>query len=86
MVDDQAIKNAAYAIGKTVKNKEEAIAKFTEWLKDAAANRGPNGAFSALDSKDIERTLTNGNTVLKGLQDYAAKVFDNPDAISNQVS
>ena len=86
MVDDQAIKNAAYAIGKTVKNKEEAIAKFTEWLKDTAANRGPNGAFSALDSKDIERTLTNGNTVLKGLQDYAAKVFDNPDAISNQVS
>lgn len=86
LVDDQAIKNAAYAIGKTVKNKEEAMAKFTEWLKDAAANRGPNGTFSALDSKDIERTLSNGTPVLKNLQDYAAQVFDNPDAISDQVS
>ena len=88
LVDDQAIKNAAYAIGKTVSNKEEAMKKFTEWLKDAAANRGPKGTFSALDTKDLERTLFKrpDTTVLKGLQEYAAKVFDNPDAISNEVS
>lgn len=88
LVDDQAIKNAAYAIGKTVGNKEEAMKKFTEWLKDAAANRGPKGTFSALDTKDLERTLFKrpDTTVLKGLQEYAAKVFDNPDAISDEVS
>ena len=88
LVDDQAIKNAAYAIGKTVSNKEEAMKKFTEWLKDAAANRGSKGTFSALDTKALERTLfkRDDTTVLKGLQEYAAKVFDNPDAISDEVS